>query len=241
MATSVMINHPNHHHDLKLKSAERSPFSCDGCKERVFGASYECKPCKFHLHVECATMLPYPPAVRHPFCKGCEFVPRKESGQYYDKSLSPCHACGRVVLGFSYRCMHKKAHHLHPFCFSLPQIVTGEDGIRLRLTKKVSSKCGRCKSKKISNGIKGWGYVAECDDSNCYHVGCVMDMIVEKFQTSSSNYPVVPISTSTALERRGNGSFFKRFLKRVPKKQIFKLIASTIIGDPTGIIAAALF
>lgn len=142
------------------------------------------------------------------------------------------------MQGFFYRCMHKKAHHLHPCCFRLPQILIGDNGIRLRLTKKVSSKCVRCKSKKTSNGIKGWSYVADCDGS-CYHVACVKDMILEKFQTPSSNYPVVPISTSTALARRSDSSFFKRFFKKVPKKLIFiKLIVTAITGDPSGLIGA---
>ena len=236
MTRVTEIDHPSHGHPLILESPNE-PYNCDGCKELGFGPCYHCKfGCDFHIHHECAVALNS--SATHPFFKGCKFVFRKEAHNRY------CDACGNDVLGFLYQCQHEKAHDLHPCCLKLQRNIVSSDGVRLRLTHRVSSKCLKCGSKEASNGIRGWSYESNCGRF-CYHVACVKDLVLENFRNSfdgqrshgsvlseASDYLALPISTSSALARTSNVSTGRaKFWKMA--KMVLKVIISAIFGDPS--------
>ena len=236
------FEHPSHPHILTLKPSGE-PYKCDGCKELGFGPCYHCQDCNYHLHEECAMASE---SAYHPFFKKCHFIFRNET---YDRI---CDACGKDVMGVSYKCLHDKAHDLHPCCLKLQHTIYGDGGIKLKLSDKVSSKCLKCKSKEISKGKKGWSYVSSCGEF-CYHVACVKDLVLENWKNGyfdgdvdqKNNLALMQIGTSSTstctcnevVESGGGwfGSKGKRFWRIA--RMVLKLVISAIFGDPIAGIA----
>lgn len=239
------LEHPSHpDHMLTLKSSDAA-YMCEGCKELGLGPCFECQDCNFHLHEECA--MPSKSSY-HPHFKRCEFTFREETyngGRY-------CDACGKDVMGFVYQCTHDNAHDLHPCCLKLQRKIIAGDGLVLRLSDKVPSKCLKCNSREISRGIKGWSYVSSCGEF-CYHVACVKDLVLENWRNgyfdgdkninsvsaqTSNNFALMQIGgPSNQVAQTGGriGSKAKKFWRIA--KMVLKLIISAIFGDPTGGIA----
>ncbi|KAK9282652.1 hypothetical protein L1049_010871 [Liquidambar formosana] len=240
----TVIEHFSHPHLLLWNSAETVPYQCDGCKELGFKACYRCEyvDCDFHLHEECATASS---STFHTFFKKCDF---KFNEKAPGECPRYCDACGKDVLGFVYQCTHKKAYDLHPCCVKLQHTIKG-DGIELKLSKKVSSKCLKCQSKEVSKGIKGWSYVSTCGQY-CYHVACVKDMVLENWKNGNfvqqsdaielSSLEMQSMVPSQELVMQCGESSSRRKGSRYwsVAKLVLQLIISAIFGDPTyGVVA----
>lgn len=254
-----------HQHPLRLRDAHQVPFHCAGCKENTLGKFYLCEDaenCDFHLHQRCYELseMAVPPSIAFSFLKSkkCSFEFQK--GAPGGGGERACDACGNGVKGWFFKCERcKKPHYLHPSCTSLPIKQKGENGIVLRLQAKTSSKCQRCESEYISEGIRGWFYVSNCR-AHCYHVGCVKGMISENLNEGGEHndrqdHLIIEESTvdrksscgSTSdltrvhaiINRSGNGRRKKILVKAA--LVALNIIISAIIGVPISGACAAFF
>ncbi|KAJ9684258.1 hypothetical protein PVL29_016645 [Vitis rotundifolia] len=250
-----------HPHALQLKDATDKPYTCGGCKEKGLGKVYQCKDgenCDYHLHQRCYDLSKSGySSIKFTFLqsKKCDFVFQKEAPGANQRA---CDACGRDVKGWSYQCkMCKKPHYLHPCCANLPVNRKGEKVV-LDLKAKTSSKCLKCESKNISQGLRGWFYASNCGNY-CYHVGCVMDMVVENLENGGhgcddGRYLI----KETSAERKGRSCESltrpqsRAITKRSPKvvtmkilkeatKIVLNLIISAILGIPITSACAAFY
>ncbi|KAJ1443169.1 hypothetical protein SESBI_00453 [Sesbania bispinosa] len=241
----------NHSHSLEFKPSG-APYRCSGCKELGFGSSYRCEfnNCSYILHQECANAVS--PAF-HSFFKGSCFEFHERAPGYRTRI---CDACGKDVKGFVYHCS-STGFDLHPCCLNLKDSVSDEGGnVTLKLSQKVPSKCLKCNHRSVVNKVKGWSYVCS-DNSSCYHVSCVKELILENWNRgyfsqgiSSINYNRVVVSDGDqsqshqialpSLElRRSRRSRTMRNFSRMAVL-VFKLIFSAIFGNPISAIAALL-
>ncbi|KAL5057122.1 hypothetical protein RYX36_028726 [Vicia faba] len=207
--------------------------------------------CDYVLHGECA--YPEPCAFHHFFEKNYFEFHKKPPG---DKERY-CDACGKDILGFVYHCS-TTGYDLHPCCLKLKNSISDESGsVRLELSKKVRSKCVKCKHVSVVGKVKGWCYY---DRNSCYHVSCFKDLIVENWRrgyfsqversiatTSSSSSTSSDRATQLALtsmemDRSLRISRRARTISKYTKIAIvvFKLIFSVIFGSPISAIAAIL-
>ncbi|KAK9156643.1 hypothetical protein Scep_003217 [Stephania cephalantha] len=230
-------SHPEH--KLKLIHSH-TPYKCDGCMDIGFGLRYRCKPCNFDLHKDCMFATS---SANHAFYKDSVFKFHDSPPGERDRF---CDACGGDVKGFVYHC---EAHNrdLHPCCRNLPCRIEG-DGVVLNLKEKVTSKCYWCGKRELWEGVTGWSYVSTCKTYH-FHVSCVKDILVKRWEkeyfNGDGNYSSVSggaleIDRNPDLElvpyQGGGGGRFVKYLKMV--KFVVKLIVSTLLGDPTAIVAS---
>lgn len=235
---------PSHPHSLKLKPPG-APYKCSGCKELGFGPSYRCENnmCSYILHEQCANVVS--PSF-HPFFKQSNF-------EFYVKTPGHrtryCDACGKDVLGFVYHCT-LTGFDLHPCCFHLKHSISDQDhgDVTLNLCPKVPTKCLKCKSRNVVDGVKGWSYVSS-GGSSCYHVSCVKELILENwkrgyFAQQNNSIQMSDLESQLALTSmemvQGERSRRSRTIKKYSKIAVvvFKLIFSAIFGNPISAIAA---
>ncbi|KAH7672734.1 DC1 domain-containing protein, partial [Dioscorea alata] len=212
-------HHPSHPgYTLKEEKINRL-FTCDGCKEVGFGTCYTCTDtaCNFHLHKQCANPV----------------VPDRR-----------CDACGRDINGYVYHC-DKKDLDLHPCCAKLPYyedvVINEGEEIRLFLKKKVSTKCCKCKEKKLWGKVKNtWSYVSENQEVH-FHVSCVKDLVYESWRDGlqiekvDANWPKTKLEVYKESKWKGSGRSKFGTLKKVLKIALTFIIA-VVIGDPTAML-----
>ncbi|KAK7273021.1 hypothetical protein RIF29_14067 [Crotalaria pallida] len=234
---------PSHDHQPLKWNPPGAPYKCSGCKELGFRGSYTCENmCKYILHEECQKVVS--PAFHHFFPKS-DFV-------FYEKTPGHrtryCDACGQDVLGFVYHCS-ETGFDLHPCCLLLKDSIS-DDGERvtLKLCQKVPSKCLKCKSKNVVDGVKGWSYVSS-EGNACYHVSCFKKLILENwkrgyFSQQSNSIQMSEMESQLALPSmglvQGGRSMRSRRIWKYTKIAVvvFKLIFSAIFGNPVSAIAA---
>ncbi|KAL5710877.1 hypothetical protein ACHQM5_021388 [Ranunculus cassubicifolius] len=223
--------HSSHEHILTLGN-EKTQFKCDGCGEPGWGARYRCDDCNYDLHKECTLASK---TMYHPFYKKRHFqlLEQGAQGRY-------CDACGRDVLGFVYHC-YETGYDLHPCCASLPLVLQG-GGVELHLRDTLSENCGKCRTKRLWGNVRGWSY--RSSDKEChYHVSCVKDIFVEKwergyFGEEGMNNLAIEIANVPNLQvARQNGRSSSRFNKCLKiAKLVLNLIISILTGDPVGLV-----
>ncbi|KAL5710880.1 hypothetical protein ACHQM5_021391 [Ranunculus cassubicifolius] len=231
------LKHFSHNHNLKPE-CDGIPFRCDGCMEPGWGPRYRCDGCNYDLHQHCAV---YTATIFHSMCKNNPFK-FLQSGP----DNKHCNACGRDVLGFSYRC-NDRDYDLHPSCANLP--MTGVcDGveIHLRESHSVKAKCNICGNKESKSGRRGWSYRSACKKYH-FHVSCVIDVGIKNWEEEyfagrrpGMELTVIPSLQLTAMNYGASSSGGKINKYWRITKLVFKLIISTVIGDPiTGITSLA--
>ncbi|PIA39087.1 hypothetical protein AQUCO_02700337v1 [Aquilegia coerulea] len=226
------IKHFSHGHNLKLL-CDKTPYKCDGCKEPGWGPRYRCEDCNFDLHKECAL---YSSSMSHPFYKNRSFE-FLESPITYNRY---CNACGRDILGFVYHC-YATGHDLHPLCANLPCTLQA-DGVELRLHDKLSSKCGKCRTRTLWGNVRGWSYRSSTGYE--FYVSCVKKMAVENwekkyFGEGEKNDLAMEITNPTNFQLtniRGSNSG-KGMISKCWKiaKVVISLLFSILTGDPIGV------
>ncbi|KAF8402895.1 hypothetical protein HHK36_010987 [Tetracentron sinense] len=240
--SNTKIEHFSHSHPL-IYEPNRAPYKCNGCKEPGFGPTYLCehRDCNFNLHVPCARASG---STVHSFYEDCEFI-------FYTQapggSRRHCDACTKDIKGFVYHC-EEKGYDLHPSCAYLPLALESSE-VKLDLTMKIKSKCGRCRSRKLREKVTGWSYMSTCRKYE-YHVSCVKDMIVENwkrghyfvhlsagFDTSSLALESVDPILKVTLQSGGRSSGWSIRKYRKIAKMVLKFIISALLGDPTSIVA----
>ncbi|KAG6399292.1 hypothetical protein SASPL_140768 [Salvia splendens] len=209
-------------------------FKCDGCKMKGFGPRYHCAPCGRELHKECR----HPKStIHHDYFGGSIFTFRREP---YTKLVSHnrrqfskcCDACGKDVCGFSYRC-EENDKDLHPCCANLEEKLLIDNTI-FDLQSDVSSKCIRCKKKKITDGardVRGWSYVSACGKYH-FHVYCMAELVHDACMRYGE---VGPGTGELARSSRGRGSRAEKMLQMI--KSVVKIILAALLGDPTMLIS----
>ncbi|KAI5431380.1 uncharacterized protein LOC127131726 [Lathyrus oleraceus] len=239
----------DHKHLLRQKPPG-APFTCSGCRQLGFGSNYHCQNsshCNYVLHGECAYPDPY---AFHPFFEKSYFEFHKKPPGDRERY---CDACGKDILGFVYHCS-RTGYDLHPCCLKLKNSITDESGtVTLKLSKKVDSKCVKCKHRSVVGNVKGWCYY---DRNSCYHVSCFKDLIVENWRrgyfsqgdtsiatTNSSNDRETQLAlTSMEMDQSLRISRRARTISKYAKIAIlvFKLIFSAIFGNPISAFVAIL-
>ncbi|KAK9283318.1 hypothetical protein L1049_011557 [Liquidambar formosana] len=220
------ISHPEH--ELERKNYQK-PYTCDGCKQKGFGARYRCELCNYDLHEDC--MFPTL-TTTHEFFKGCTFKfidhpPREWTTSY-------CDACGKEINGFVYHC-ETKGWDLHPCCHNLKNKLS-IDGTKFRLRDEVSSKCIWCNKRRLEDtvkGIRGWSYVSKCEKYH-FHVYCATEMVLSSWKDGSGNnndclaLENLELPIQVQRNRNGRGSKLLRIVK-----VFLKTLACILLGDPT--------
>lgn len=230
------IPHPSHPgHELK-QSCTGKLFMCNGCNEPGIGLHYNCphSSCSFDLHVHCA--IPLGP-LRHPFQRGCSLEllqspPENASScEACRQKARSCEACREKVTGFVYHCENCKSN-LHPCCAKLPMELDVGDGI-FYLYEKVKKSCQAC-------GYKGKGWSYRSADKKCsLHVACAKKLIAEKWLHGSGHgddlQTTIPNLNNMIQKYRQPKGKLKKFAEIV--RLVLKTVISTLLGDPTALIA----
>ncbi|KAI3892818.1 hypothetical protein MKX03_002426 [Papaver bracteatum] len=145
-------------------------------------------------------------SMRHPFYKTCNF-------KFYDSPPGErerfCDGCGGDIKGLSYHC-DQSDRDLHPCCSKLPNQIEYE-GVKLLLQEKLASKCSWCGKRRLWDQVTGWSYKS---------------LIMEHSVVGNRERRIV-IGT--------------RIQDKVQKywriaKLVMRMIASTLLGDPTSAI-----
>ncbi|XXG87340.1 hypothetical protein AAC387_Pa11g2053 [Persea americana] len=115
-----VMQHFSHEHPLELSNTQQTitTASCFGCKLKISGWFYACKPCNYHLHVTCSQMpqlINHPSDPNHPLF----LIPVPA----YPEGFFCCDACGRRGEGFSYHCQVCELD-VHTICASMPLSIT---------------------------------------------------------------------------------------------------------------------
>ncbi|KAF5198976.1 Cysteine/Histidine-rich C1 domain family protein [Thalictrum thalictroides] len=228
------IKHFSHEHNLKPE-CNKTPFTCDGCKEIGWGPRFRCQDCNYDLHKDCALA---PSSTFHPFYKKCSFEFLKSVPDGPERC---CDACGRDVHGFVYHC-HNYGYDLHPSCANLPHVLEGE-GVELHLRESLLSKCYKCKSKGPKTRVRGWSYRSTCKEYH-FHVSCMKDMVVGKWEQeyfggtelNSVGMEITQLVPSLQLTSQSGASSGKGKISKYWRivKMVLKVIISSMIGDPIG-------
>ncbi|KAM0941334.1 hypothetical protein DsansV1_C17g0147671 [Dioscorea sansibarensis] len=205
--------------------------------ELGFGTCYTCTDtaCNFHLHKDCA----YPEEIiYHPFFPRSHFRFLNEGGPN-----RRCDACGRDINGYVYHC-DRTGFDLHPCCAKLPYyenvVINEGEEMRLVLKKKVSSKCCKCKEKKLWGKVKNtWSYVSENQEVH-FHVSCVKDLVSESWRDGLQiekvgAWPKLKLEIYKESKWRGSGRSKFGKLKKVLQIALTVVIAA-VIGDPTAML-----
>lgn len=237
MSTITEKQHPSHPHPLTLMRVE-TPYCCRGCKnEGCFEPyCYQCRGCGFYLHEACFSGS----QTLHPFFKQ-RFLFSDKSSTDQKMHAGFCVACGKSVEGSRYHSLSPPAF-LHPSCLKLPPEMTDVDqGVILKLTKKISwpSKCLKCDSRKLLQGVRGWAYESTCGHYR-YHVACVKDLILEKwreayFQQQSDSTTVSLVVEHGDLMMTGTGRKARK-LSSQKIKWVLQLIITAIFGEGISVI-----
>ncbi|XP_010253825.1 PREDICTED: uncharacterized protein LOC104594968 [Nelumbo nucifera] len=243
------FSHPQH--NLQLEKSE-TPYTCDGCKEIGFGIRYRCDACNYDLHEDC--MFPDSSSISHPFYKGYSFEFMEGAPGERQRY---CDACGRDIKGFVYHCP-EGGYDLHPCCRRLPNVIRGE-GVTLKLRDKVKSRCYKCGRRELWGRVTGWSYVSTCTKYH-FHVSCVKDVLLETWkrgylshlssrqgtchddQVLEKNDGALVVCSRNQLEQQlaipanstTNGATIRRYWRIA--KVVFKIILTSILGDPTAAI-----
>ncbi|XP_057506739.1 protein VACUOLELESS GAMETOPHYTES-like [Actinidia eriantha] len=96
------IQHFSHKHPLIFsgeKNGDGEEILCNGCCQKISGASYSCKNCSFFLHKLCAELPVEMKHLMHP-----EHPLSLSSLPYYFYCSKPCNACGKYLKAFTYHC-----------------------------------------------------------------------------------------------------------------------------------------
>ncbi|PIA26979.1 hypothetical protein AQUCO_08400029v1 [Aquilegia coerulea] len=202
----------SHDHNLKLLY-DKTPYRCDACKEPGWGPRYRCEESNYDLHKECAL---YSSSMSHPFYKNRSF-------KFLESPITNnryCNACERDILGYVYHC-YATGHDLHPLCANLPCTLQA-DGVELRLHDKLSSKCGKCRTRTLWGNVRGWSYKSTGYE---FHVSCVKKIAVENwaksyFGEAETNDLAIEIANCWKIA-----------------KVVVSVLFSILTGDPTGITA----
>jgi hypothetical protein len=185
------------------------------------GPSHHCEDinCSYVLHGECA----YPdPHAFHPFFEKSYFEFHRKPPGYKTRY---CNACGKDVLGFVYHCSSTD-YDLHPCCLKLQHSISDDNGnVTLNLSKRVHSKCAKCKHKHVMGNVQGWSY----DDGNsCYHVACFKDLILQNWRRGY--FSEGDREAQLVLTRSRRARTMSKYTKIAVV--IFKLLFSAIFGNP---------
>lgn len=236
-------SHPQEPMQLKQHEA---PYRCSGCREVAIGHSYHCgnNSCNYILDEKCANADSF---AFHPFFRDSDF-------KFHEKApghrVRYCDACGKDVLGFVYHCS-STGYDLHPCCLRLKREISDEqEGVTLKLCKEVPKKCGKCKHRNVVDNVKGWSYVSSgSEESYCYHVSCVKELILENLNRTETNstgmsdreYSQLALR-SMGIVQRGESSRSSGKIRKYTKIAVlvFKLIFSAIFGNPISAIAAVM-
>ncbi|KAI3832478.1 hypothetical protein MKX03_008984 [Papaver bracteatum] len=243
-------HHHSHPCELHMKNHQTTPYICDGCNQTGMGLSFSCERCNYDLHPDCVFASS---SICHPFYKNCNF-------EFYNRPSGVlerfCDGCGGDIKGFAYHC-DQSGRDLHPCCSKLPIQIEAE-GVKLCLHEKLTSKCSWCGKRRLWNQVTGWSYVSTCDDFH-FHINCVRDMIVKNWERGYFDRVNVPRiefgdngkgncdnghNKSLTMERSIVGNRERRIVTgtriqdKVEKywriaKMVMRMIASTILGDPT--------
>ncbi|KAK1396266.1 Phorbol-ester/DAG-type domain-containing protein [Heracleum sosnowskyi] len=218
----IKVYDPSHpEHELVLRNFKKA-FNCDGCKEQGFGPRYRCESsdCDYVLHEK------------------CKFRSETATHDFYPDS----------TFEFSYQplgqCDNKnyKDLDLHPCCLELKNKML-INGMKFKLTEKLTSKCIWCKSKILKGTSEGgWSYESKCKQYH-FHVYCIKEMMQESWKTG---YHKDEISLSLKnsdlrLGRRLNGGSSRsgKYWKIV--KVFMTAVVAILLGDPTALLATTLF
>ncbi|AES78135.1 putative chromatin regulator PHD family [Medicago truncatula] len=210
----------DHEHSLQRKPPG-APYTCTGCGELGFGSSYHCENinCSYVLHEVCANPDPY---AFHPFFEKSYFEFHRKPPGYKTRY---CNACGKDVLGFVYHCSSTD-YDLHPCCLKLQHSISDDNGnVTLNLSKRVHSKCGKCKHKHVMGKVQGWSYY---DGNSCYHVSCFKDLILQNWRMGY--FSEGDREAQLVLTRSRRTRTMSKYTKIAVV--IFKLLFSAIFGNP---------
>ncbi|CAA3033180.1 Hypothetical predicted protein [Olea europaea subsp. europaea] len=230
MAITRSLTHVCYDH-YELKTYEKL-FNCDGCKMKGFGERYTCNLCGHELHKECR----HPKSeVSHENFGGSIFTfldkPFTRSGKKNRREFSKCcDACGKDICGFNYHCEEDNLD-LHPCCRKLEKKLVIDDTI-FDLETKVSSKCGKCRKKKISSdekNVQGWSYVSQCRKYH-FHVYCITEMVHEAYM-KHGDLALENMDLRDLVSYNRNIEGGNTFLTTI--KSIIKILLSALLGDPT--------
>ena len=120
---TMELQHWRHlQHPLVFNGDERSGRFCYGCREPVFGPSYNCKECRagFVHHKSCAELpigLHHPSHPNHPLILFDQYTYRDNNREEYDR-FSKCDVCGEKSYEYSY-CCYRCNFNIHIRCSSL--------------------------------------------------------------------------------------------------------------------------
>lgn len=212
-------------------------FSCDGCKMKGYGPRYHCTLCGHELHRECR----YPkPTLQHEYFGASTFEFRHEActklGKYNRREFCKCcDACGKDICGFSYRC-EENDKDLHPCCGNLEKKLLIDNTV-FDLQSEVSSKCMRCKKKKITDGVRdvrGWSYVSTCNKYH-FHVYCMSELVHDACMRYGEIGPENVELRQLARSSRGRRGPAEKMFQMI--KSVVKIILAALLGDPTMLIS----
>ncbi|XP_026397907.1 uncharacterized protein LOC113293505 [Papaver somniferum] len=246
--------HHSHSCKLHMTNHQESPYICDGCNQIGLGLSFSCERCSYDLHPDCISASS---SMRHPYYKTSNF-------KFHDRPPGVrerfCDGCGGDIKGFSYHC-DRSCRDLHPCCSKLPSQIEHE-GVKLLLQEKLASKCSWCGKRRLWDQVTGWSYVSTCDSFQ-FHVNCVKEMLVKFWESRHFNCVNAARiefgdngrdncddgrKKSLAMEHSVVGNRERRMVistriqDKVQKywriaRLVMRMIASTILGDPTSATA----
>ncbi|XP_058099887.1 uncharacterized protein LOC131244271 [Magnolia sinica] len=151
----------------------------------------------------------------------------------------------RYCDGFDYH-RTKCGRDLHPYCASLPRVI-GDNEVKLNLHHKVRSNCHKCGWMERRKWATSWSYVSTCE-GYCFHVSCVKDMLVERWEkgyfgpygeVGENGLALETSVQSLQLTLPNNNCASGKFNKywRILNIGALKFIISVLIGDPTAVVA----
>ncbi|KAL4379522.1 hypothetical protein GQ457_02G039840 [Hibiscus cannabinus] len=124
MERDMNLQHFSHRHPLIFTKEHvdggKESIRCSGCAKPVFGPSYGCAKCEFHLHEICTNL---PSEINHPFHRDHPLVLLSNPPSGYVECL--CDFCDGSCNGFVYHCF-SCGFDVHVSCALLPPYVTGE-------------------------------------------------------------------------------------------------------------------
>ncbi|PIA26978.1 hypothetical protein AQUCO_08400028v1 [Aquilegia coerulea] len=87
--------HFSHEYNLKLE-CNKTPFTCDGCKEIGWGPRFISQHCNYDISYKVS-----PSTIFHPFYEKCSLKFLESVPDWHERS---CNRCGRAVHGCVYHC-----------------------------------------------------------------------------------------------------------------------------------------
>lgn len=109
------FSHPQH--PLVFNANERSGVSCQGCKEPIWGPSYNCVTCKSFYHHKLCAELPF--ELHHPLHPNHPLILTNKKRTSLIKEYYKCIDCNEFRFQYIYHCSHCN-FSIHSGCFSFP-------------------------------------------------------------------------------------------------------------------------